>query len=73
MHYLSVRKVASDLAFVEEAAQHFRDNPHNHSYTRDELAADELVALRWNDTCVLVIRIHANYDPIVFELTEPLT
>jgi hypothetical protein len=55
-----------EQAFAEKAAEHFANNPKHNSYSTGEITPGCLLALRWNDRAIAVLKLDDAHMPTIY-------
>jgi hypothetical protein len=68
MRLINLKEEKEYAAFAEDAANEFQQNSALTSYSKNGIKEDELLALRWNNASVLVLKVSDMMEPSLYQV-----
>jgi hypothetical protein len=68
MRIINLKEEKEYASFAEDAAKAFQKNSALTSYSKNGIKEDELLALRWNNASVLVLKVSDMMEPSLYQV-----
>lgn len=70
MNIIYHRDEVAQASFAKAAAKHFYENPKSYTYALADPAPGELLAIRWNNCTVLIVRLSESHTPALYPTSQ---
>lgn len=63
MKVMDLTQIRANEAFARKATDHFTAHPSHYTYAEGDPQPGELLAIRWNDFTVLIVKLDESFQP----------